>query len=233
MVKPRKTFDRRKVKYDKENWRRFREFREKTGDVLRTLKKYGIDGHAHGSVARGDVNEDSDIDIIIPHHFSTFRVEVALTESGLNLLERKIVMATPWQLPKAHIYLEDEVMVTVPLERPQESEEDFYHFGGAVTLEQVEDESRVPGVDKRLVLIEPTDIGHTESQVIGREGEVAKKIGVSLEIVEERIEVLTRRDKVGKTGIFLERELTSDESFESVWSEIKKNNPEVSKRKRR
>ncbi len=231
MVKPRKTFDQKKVEYTEEDWKRFRDFRHRTRDILASLKNFEIEGLAHGSIARGDVSEDSDIDIIIPHHFSTFRIEVALEESDFNLYDRKIVVATPWQLPKAHIYLEKEVVVTIPLEKPKKSERDFYYFGGAVDLSQIEEETRVPGVDKRLVLIEPNNEGHKESQVIGREGEIAKKLDISLEVVEERIEVLTRRNRKGRTGIFLERKIEPGESFESVWTNIKKNNPEISKRR--
>ena len=230
MFRPRKTYDRKEVKYDDRDWERFRSFRDRTRAILESLSLYNINGLAHGSVARGDVNKDSDIDIIVPYHFSTFRVEVALEESGFNILDRSIVIATPWQLPKAHIQLEEDVMVTIPLEKPKISEDDFYFFGGAVSLKQIEKNKRVAGIDKRLVLIEPTEYGHIESQVVGREGEVAKKLGISIEIVEERVDVLTRRDQVGKTGIFLDRKLTPDESFESVWSKIKKENPEVSKR---
>lgn len=230
MNRPRKTFDAREIEYSEEDWKRLERFREETKKILKALKKYEIEGLAHGSVARGDVREKSDIDIIIPQSISSFRAELALEEVGYRNPQRKIVMATPWQLPKGHIILKENRMVTIPLEKPKRLEEDFYRFGGAVTLKQIKESKRVPGVDKRLILIEPTEEGHRETQVVGREEEVAKIIEVSIEIVEERIQVLTKREKVGKTGIFLERKLRPNENFESVWNGIKKKNPEISKR---
>ncbi|KXB05277.1 hypothetical protein AKJ49_01110, partial [candidate division MSBL1 archaeon SCGC-AAA382A03] len=103
-------------------------------------------------------------------------------------------------------------------------------FGGAINLVQIQKNKRTPGVDKRLVLIKPTKKGHEEKQVIGREKQVAKLLNVNIKIVEERIEILTRRDKIGRTGVFLERKLTPDENIETVWNQISRNNPEISKR---
>ena len=94
-------------------------------------------------------------------------------------------------------------------------------------LEQVEREVRVAGVDKRLMLIEPTPEGHVESPVQGREAEVAKIVGVGIAIVQERVKVLTRRANIGHTGIFIKRELAPHESFESVFRELVKNNPSI------
>lgn len=230
MVRPRKTVTRRNVDYSEKDWNRLDSFRSKAVEILEALKKFDIFGLVHGSVARGDVNKNSDIDIIIPDSIPSFKVELALKENGFRNLDRRIVMATPWQLPKAHIYVEGDKMVTIPLEKPKRLEEDFYKFGGAASLEQIENEERVPGVDKRLVLIEPIKNGHRESQVIGREKEVAKILDVGIEIVEERIHVLLKRDEIGRTGVFLERELTPEESFESAWNQIAKNNPQITKR---
>lgn len=228
--KPQRTVTRKEIEYTDEDWKRLTELREEAGNILEALDRFSVQGMVHGSVARGDVKKDSDIDIITLQSIPSFRVELALREKGIENFERKIVMATPWQLPKAHIYLESNKMVTIPLEKPKEIEEDFYKFGGLANLNQIEDEERVPGVDKRLVLIEPTEKGHRESQVIGREKEVARVIGASIEVVEERIHVLTKRDEIGRTGIFLERNLAPEENFESVWSQIVKKNPQISKR---
>lgn len=136
-------------------------------------------------------------------------------------------MATPWHLPKAHIYLDEDYSATFPLVEPKPLEVEFYYFGGAVSLEQLERETRVPGANKRLMLIEPTPQGHVESPINGREAEVAKRIGVSIDIVRERVQVLTRRANIGRTGIFLQRELAPDESFEAVFEKLIKNVPAV------
>jgi len=229
-IKPRKTVTRKEVEYSEEDWRTLNELRGKAGEVLDALESFGVRGMVHGSVARGDVKRGSDVDIIILDPTPSFKVELALEKGGFENFDRRIVMATPWQLPKAHIGLGGDMMVTIPLKKPKEVEEDFYRFGGTATLDMIEEGERVPGVDKRLVLIEPTEHGHEESQVVGREDEVAKILGTNIEVVEERIHVLTKRDEIGKTGVFLEKELLPDENFESAWRRIKNNNPQISKR---
>ncbi|MCD4727389.1 MAG: nucleotidyltransferase domain-containing protein, partial [Pirellulales bacterium] len=47
----------------------------------------------YGSLARGDVSQGSDIDIIIPGVARSFMVELALDEHGIT--GRKLVQATP------------------------------------------------------------------------------------------------------------------------------------------
>ncbi len=81
--------------------------------------------------------------------------------------------------------------------------------------------NRVPGVDKRLMLIEPTAEGHAETPLSDLSpGLAAKMIGVGQEIVDERIRVLQRRAKVGTTGVYLDRPLAQDEGFEAVLEQI-------------
>lgn len=230
MAKPMKTVSRKEVKYSENDWKRLKKLRNDTAEILESLEEFDVNGLAHGSVARGDVKEGSDIDIITLRPTASYKIELALEKSGFKKTKRKIVMATPWQLPKAHINLGKDRIVTFPLTEPKKLEEEFYRFGGSVNLDQVRREKRVSGVDKRLMLIEPTEEGHRESQVMGREGEVAKILGVSLDIVRERVQVLTRRDKIGRTGIFLERELAPRENFETIWKHIVERNPEVKRR---
>lgn len=185
------------------------------------LRDAGLDGLIHGSVARGDVSSGSDIDIVIPWVVQSFRVELALDDVGIT--GRKLVQATPNGLIKAHIYLPDNAMVTFPLIQPTDRELDFYSFGGQLGLDDLDDiiNNRVPGVDKRLMLIEPTPEGHVESPLSDLSpGVVARKVGVGLDIVEERIRVLMRRARVGTTGIYLDRTLAPDEGFEAVLQEI-------------
>jgi hypothetical protein len=93
---------------------------------------------------------------------------------------------------------------------------DFYRFGGSLGRKELQEGSRVPGVDKRLMLIEPTKRGHISTPVVGNEELVAKKVGVNLKIVEERVKILMRRDTVGRTGVYLKRSLGPDDTFESV-----------------
>ena len=82
------------------------------------------------------------------------------------------------------------------------------------------------------MLIEPTSFGHVESPVLGREAEAAKLLGVSLGLVHERVRVLTRRVEVGRTGVFVQRELSPEESFEEVFEELVRENPAMKVRLR-
>ncbi|HRU81702.1 MAG TPA: hypothetical protein P5168_04035, partial [Candidatus Methanomethylicus sp.] len=59
-----------------------------------------------------------------------------------------------------------------------------------------------------------TEAGHYEVSAVGNATEVARAVGVSLETVEERIRVLTRRDAVGRTGVYFKEEVLDDETFE-------------------
>ncbi|MHA2199706.1 MAG: hypothetical protein ACXABN_07515 [Candidatus Thorarchaeota archaeon] len=104
-------------------------------------------------------------------------------------------------------------------------EEEFYRWGGIIDSSGLEGDVRVPGVDKRLILIEPTDSGHSEHGVIGHESMTAKRLGVSTGIAQERVRVLSRRDNVGRTGVYLSRELDEDESFEEVAKKLQDRDP--------
>ena len=84
---------------------------------------------------------------------------------------------------------------------------------------------RRPGCTKRLTLILPTDDGHVESPIVGRESEVARLLSVSSDIVRERIRVLTRRDTIGRTGVFLKLAVPEGASFEEVLKSEAESNP--------
>ena len=217
--------DRREVVYPPERWKLLRGLRERALEVMGALSRRGMEALAHGSLARGDVDEGSDIDLFLPHPVPSYLVETSLLEAGFRPEKRELVMATPWQLPKAHLYLDEKTVVTFPLLRPRPLELEFYRFGGALGEEGLRREERVPGVDKRLMLIEPTPTGHVEESIRGREGEVARRLGVSPEIVRERVQVLTRRREEGHTGLFLRRELSPEESFEKVFSSLVRSHP--------
>ncbi|MCL7412683.1 MAG: nucleotidyltransferase domain-containing protein [ANME-2 cluster archaeon] len=209
------------VIYDTSHWELLTQLRERAASVLSELEHAGFECFIHGSLARGDVSPGSDIDIIIPGVVQSFRVELAMDDMGIT--GRKLVQATPGSLVKAHIYLSRKTMVSFPLTQPTERELDFYAFGGMIGAEGLEDiiNNRVPGVDKRLMLIEPIAEGHAETPLSDLSpGIAAKRIGVGQEIVEERIRVLQRRAKVGITGVYIDRPLAQDEGFEAVLEQI-------------
>jgi predicted nucleotidyltransferase len=92
---------------------------------------------------------------------------------------------------------------------------------------------RICGVDKRLIFIEPTPRGHKEVSIKEKENYVARALGISLETIEERIRVLDRRDRIGRTGVYLNVTLSPEESFEEVLERIVSKNSHVRKRMNR
>jgi predicted nucleotidyltransferase len=185
---------------------------------------------AYGSVARGDVHKGSDIDIFIPDIISSYIVELAVGQFGI--MERVIAMATPWHLVKAHILLSNGVTITFPLVDFRKHEKEFYFFGGAVSLNDLAASRRVPGVDKRLMLIEPTEDGHIGSEITGREAEVAKTVNVPLDMVRERQQVLQKRNKVGRTGIYLHKLIPPDANIELELKKLADTDTNVKRRYR-
>jgi uncharacterized protein len=219
---------RREVAYEPGAWERLRQLRDRAATVLLLLKESDVDASVFGSVARGDVKASSDVDIFVPAVVSSIRIGLALDDV---IKEKSIVQATPRALVKAHLVLEDETNVIFPLIPPRHTELEFYRFGGEVGLEGIRENKRVAGVDKRLMLIEPTPEGHVETPLSDLSpGWVAKRIGVSQAIVEERMRVLERRADVGRTGIYLHRTLAPDESFEQVLAGLAYEDPALRRR---
>jgi len=218
------------VVYDEKRRKLLQKLREKAEKIMQALESFNLRCIVHGSIARGDVTAKSDIDVFIPNPPSSFMVETALERAGIPINRRIIVQATPSYAVKAYIEIEENVTVSFPLVKLRPLEREFYKFGGEIDLEMLKKNVRVPGVDKRLMLIEPTSDGHVESSIVGREEQVASLLGVSTGIVLDRVKALTRRDKVGRTGVFLERELSPDDSFEQILKIIADKNPAVRRR---
>jgi len=224
--------DVKEVVYDSGHWMLLQGLRGKAVKIMDALAARSLSSAVYGSVARGDVNKKSDVDVIIPYATSSHTVELALRMGGLQIFSRRIAQATPSHTPKAHIYLDavDETCLTFPLTSFRSLELEFYRFGGFQQVEEIKTEKRVPGCDKRLRLIQPTQTGHVESLIRGREREVARIVGVGVRIVEERIRVLTRRERVGRTGIVFSRDLEEDEVFEEALKQVSDTNPIVRRR---
>jgi predicted nucleotidyltransferase len=219
--RPEVMHDERVVVYDFEHWELLETLRTRAASVMKKLQSVGLDSYVYGSVARGDVTKDSDIDIIILEPLSSYRIEVML---GQGIL-RELVQATPSSVLKAHLYLHNETVVSFPIFKLRSREREFYRWGGMAGMREIIEHTRVPGVDKRLVLINPTDTGHTEHGVIGYETYVARKLGVSSSIAEERVRVLKRRDTVGRTGVYRTYQLTDDETFETAAKSLADSDP--------
>ena len=150
--------------------------------------------------------------------------------AGFEILRRVMVQATPSYAVKAYVEVGEGRSFSFPLVKLRPVEAEFYRFAGSLSLEELRRGLRVPGVDKRLMLIEPTERGHVESSVVGREGYVASRLGIDVRTVLDRVRALTRRDEVGRTGVFLKRELAPGECFEDVLRRLADRNPAVRRR---
>ena len=197
---------------------------------MTTLESSHIESIVHGSIARGDVTSKSDIDIFIPEPPSSFLVETALEKTGISFNARYVVQATPNYAMKAHIEIDEKTTVSFPLMWMRKVEREFYRFGGELNLSHLQRGSRWVGVDKRLMLIEPTVKGHMESNIVGREEQTAKTLGVSVETIMDRVHALLKRDQVGRTGVFVKKELNADETFELALKKLATVNPAVRRR---
>jgi len=228
--KPVKRREHREVSYDEQHWKLLRELRSKATEIMECLQKHNIASIVHGSIARGDISTKSDIDVFMPNLHSSFLLENALEHEGFSINRRFIVQATPSYAMKGYIEIDKQRSVSFPLMKLRSVERDFYKFGGKIDLAILKKNLRVKGVDKRLMLIEPTSTGHIESTIVGREQTVASLLGVSIQTVLDRVHALLRRDKVGRTGVFIEKELLDNETFEMVLRQLADQNPAVRRR---
>jgi len=228
--KPVKRAERVEVVYNAKRWKLLCELRAKTIEMMEALERGNIHSVVHGSIARGDVSTNSDIDVFIIEPPSSFIIENILERGGLSINRCFLVQATPSYAVKGYIELDPLRVVSFPLLKLRPTEWEFYRFSGEAPLQALRDDVRVAGVDKRLMLIEPTSKGHVESTIVGREETVAHVLHISVDTVLDRVHALLRRDEVGRTGVFIERELSQDETFEMVLKQLAEHNPAVRRR---
>jgi len=198
------------IEYSEEHWNILKYKRKISLDLLYKLNSNGLIGYVYGSVARGDVRKDSDIDIIV---LNPNIVELDL----IDFDHKYIVQATPFSTPKAYISLdpEESKVISFPLSRLKKDEEEFYRFGGMLDYHDLEKNIRVAGINKKLEIIIPTEKGHYEISLKGNEDLASKTLKISISTILEREKLLTKRVEKGRTGVFLRYDLNKDESFES------------------
>ena len=228
--KPVKRAERVEVVYADKHWQLLNELRAKTSEIMKMFENNNIHSIVHGSIARGDVSANSDIDVFIADPPSSFIIETALERAGFPVNRRFLVQATPSYAVKSYIELDPQRVVSFPLLKLRPTEREFYRFSGEATLQMLKDYVRVAGVDKKLMLIEPSSKGHVESTIVGREETVAHLLHISVDTILGRVHALLRRDEVGRTGVFIERELSSDETFEMILKQLTDQNPAVRRR---
>ncbi len=218
------------VLYSDKQWDLLHSKRDRASFMLDMFQKEGLNAYVYGSIARGDVHEQSDIDVIYTQIVSTYRIEYILQKNEIENYSREIIMATPNDTVKLYYHLSELESITVPLTKFEKKSIEFYDFGGKVDLNQLKCGVRVGGVDKRLVYVKPIQNGHQELSVISNENIIAKELNISVDIVNERKNVLLKREKKGRTGVFLNRIVEKEESPEEVLRQISNNNSIVRKK---
>ncbi len=218
------------VTYNKEKWEILEKFQKKALSLMEALRSCNILSIVYGSIARGDVEINSDIDVFITTPISSSMTEIVLDKLDIIPNKRILVQATPFYAPKGYFEIEENVTISLPLVKLKRVEREFYKFAGENNVKGIKVCKRVIGVDKRLMLIEPQKYGHIESNIIGREALVSKTLGISIETVLERVRVLTKRGRTGRTGRFIEMEISKEENFESVLNKLANSNHPLRKR---
>jgi len=208
------------VTYSENHLKLLHQKRERSKLLLEMFAKKGLNPFLYGSIARGDIHTDSDIDIVLIQLIAPYQIEIILDKNGFNNYHREIIMATPADTLKLYIYLTELESITIPLSKFDKKSREFYDFGGKINLNQIKNSIRVPGIDKRLVLIQPVSDGHEEYSIIGNEHLAAKQLNVSIEVINERKKVLLKREKFGKTGVFLKRPIEMNETIEDVLKKL-------------
>jgi len=204
--------------YSDSHWILLKQKRERAERLLKMFE--GLDPYIYGSIARGDVNTNSDIDIIFTRVIPSFQIEILLNKNGFTHYFREIIMATPSDAIKLYIYLSELESITIPITKLDKQKLEFYDFGGKINLNELKSGIRSPGIDKRLVLIKPNPQGHEEFSILNNEALAAKQLGISMDTIIERKKVLLKREKYGRTGVFLKRILDVDESTEMVLKKL-------------
>jgi predicted nucleotidyltransferase len=227
---PKKRTDTIEVTYNNEHWQQLRTYRQKAAELIGILERRQLQTIVHGSIARGDVKQTSDIDIFIPNPPSSFLIETALEQEKIRVNTRMVIQATPSYTMKAYLELDPTTTISFPLMNMRRVEREFYRFSGEATLKDLKTEIRINGVDKHLMLIEPTPKGHIESSIIGKEEHIAKTLGIAVETVMDRVHALLKRDAVGRTGVFVKKELAPYETFEMALKRLSEANPAVRRR---
>jgi len=218
------------VTYSENHLKLLQQKRERSKMLLEMFVKEGLNPFIYGSIARGDIHNDSDIDMVLMQSIAPYQIEIILDKNGFNNYFREIIMATPTDTLKLYIYLNELESITIPLSKFNKKSSEFYDFGGKVNLNQIINSVRVPGINKRLVLIQPTSDGHEEYSIIGNEHLAAKQLNVSINLINERKRVLLRREKYGKTGVFLKRSIGVGETTELVLKQLSNKNTIVRKK---
>lgn len=212
----------KEVIYSHDHWLLLEEKRAKGLNIINALILCGFRSVIlHGSVARGDVSKDSDVDVSLLYPYPISMIKLCLEENNFRIYDIRLVQPTPKHTPKVYIYVDpfEEQTISIPLASLDPYEIEYYKFSGFVTREEVISKKRAKGVNKKLLLVIPTEKGHVEMPVVGNEGYVSRLLGVSINVVKDRVEALTKRVEEGHAGLFINLSIPI---FEEVETFVKK-----------
>jgi len=221
------------VNYTAQHWKILEELRKKAIKMIDPLTKNHINAYVYGSIARGDTHPESDIDIYIPTPPAPSIIETRIEQAGYTIQDREIIQATPTYAAKGYIYLDEKRSFSFPLTDMKTVEQEFYMFAGRISTRELEENIRTPGIDKRLMLIKPTIMGHIESHIEGRESSIAKLLNIQVQIINNRVRALQRRERTGRTGVYIKTVLSPDESFGDIYNQLSRTRPALRRRQRR
>ena len=105
------------VTYSENRLKLLQQKRERSKSLLEMFVKEGLNPFIYGSVARGDVHNDSDIDIVLIQSIAPYQIEIILDKNGFNNYFKEIIMATPADTLKLYIYLNELESITIPLSK--------------------------------------------------------------------------------------------------------------------
>jgi len=143
--KPLTRLEYKEVVYDDEHWALLERLRLKATQIMEALENFHLEAVVHGSIARGDVTQKSDIDVFIHYQVSSFMVETALEKAEVPVNRRFVVQATPTYAMKAYIEIGENISVSFPLMKMRKVEREFYKFGGEVSIKNLREGLRIPG----------------------------------------------------------------------------------------
>lgn len=183
----------------------------------------------YGSIARGDINLSSDSDIIIDPS-PTYKYEELLKNKWSS---RSIIQATPYQGPKIIYQLNEQISLTVPFTTLSQRESEFINFGGSLSLPKFQNGEYSPGINKQLMLVEVQDKKGYSFKYISIKNIpihlVARKVNTGVETILERIRVLSKRDEIGRTGLYVNHMLQEGEQPEEVLRKLANEKPSLRK----
>ena len=105
----------REIIYDEDRFKLLESMRDRAKKLFEMFKKERINCLTYGSIARGNVRETSDIDILITRKIPTYRIGLILEQNSIIPITRKIVQATPNNVIKINYELAGEVSISVPM----------------------------------------------------------------------------------------------------------------------